>query len=190
MRNPPRAAHIVRIEELPHRQASIRLPRTKLRLILSIQKRRLVMIKPPRQLRRRRVLEVDNRILPRTPPGLIKQRPCTMHQPLILKLLDRPHTLPMKPRKQRRRTSPIETMIMKKHPAIQSKPLSTTSSSISTSVETVPESSPQPRQTFISSGKKNTGRHLTPMRSGLYAKKGRGDHPHRTRHPRISPSTI
>ena len=50
---------------------------------------------------------------------LIKQRPGTMHQPPVRVALGRPHALPMKLRKHRRRARPIEALVMKENSAIQ-----------------------------------------------------------------------
>src|SRR5687767_5163374 len=70
-----------RIEELPPRRI-----RTKMRFILRRQKRRLVMVEPPRQSFRRRIFEIDNRVLFGVKHVEVKQIAGTMQQSSVVDL--------------------------------------------------------------------------------------------------------
>jgi hypothetical protein len=80
-----------------------------------------MMIEPPGEKRRGRVLEVHDGILSAgIKPALLKQESGTVHQPAIVKPLHRPDTLSVKAREQRRRTRAIKTFIVIKDPTVQS----------------------------------------------------------------------
>ena len=92
--------------------------RSKLRLILRRQERAQMMIEPPRHARRRRVLEVDDRVLVRLEPALVKQRPARCISPWYANAR-RADAFAMKAREQRGRTRPIKAFIVIKNAAVQ-----------------------------------------------------------------------
>ena len=81
-------------------------------MILRRQKRRLMMIEPPGDPRRRRIFEVDNRVLIAAEFALVKQRAGAMHQPVILIPGVAVDALPMEAREQRSRAGSVKAFVV------------------------------------------------------------------------------
>ena len=80
-----------------------------------VRNAREMMVEPPGDLRRGRILEVDNRVLVAGKLALIKQRASPMHQPVIIVGGVLRDALAMEPRKQRCGTGPVETLVVVEH---------------------------------------------------------------------------
>src|ERR1043165_9786176 len=63
-----------------------RFVRAKMRLVFRREKRRLVMIEPPRQLLRRRILEIDDRILVGIKHRVVEEIAGPVQQPGVIDL--------------------------------------------------------------------------------------------------------
>ncbi len=107
-----RAGCVLRVEELVRRTHRIALAGLEMLMILRRQKRRQMMIEPPRNLWRSRVLEIDNRILIAGKVALVEERPCSMHQPVIFVRSVGVNALPMESRKKRCRASSVKTLVV------------------------------------------------------------------------------
>ncbi len=84
MRQKAGAGRVIGIEELVRAAHRVLLAVEKALLVFRRQKRRLMMVEPPCDLRRSRVLEVDDGVLIAAEFALVKQRAGAMHQPVIL----------------------------------------------------------------------------------------------------------
>jgi len=78
-----------------------------------------MMIKPPGNLWRSGILEVDNGVLIAVEIGFIEERARTMHQAGELEVHVRPNALAIKAGKQRGRGRPVKTFAVKKDPDFQ-----------------------------------------------------------------------
>src|SRR6185437_7308562 len=83
------------------------------------EKGALMMVKPPGNLRRSRILKVDNGIFIAVKIGFIKERACTMHQPCELEVHIRSDAFAIEAGKQRRRGCSVKTFAVKKDPYFQ-----------------------------------------------------------------------
>ena len=70
-----------------------------------------MMIEPPGNLRRRGILEIDNRVLVPGEIVFVEKGAGAMHQPVILEV-GVANALAVKARKQRRRAGAIETLVV------------------------------------------------------------------------------
>ena len=75
-----------------------------------------MMVKPPCNLWRSGILEVDNGILVAIKIGFIEERARAMDQPGELKVHVRPDAFAVEARKQRGRGRPVKTLAVKKKP--------------------------------------------------------------------------
>src|SRR5580704_8791918 len=87
--------------------------RPKISRILRRKKRALMMIKPPSQPRRTRILEIHDGILVAIKHPILKRLRSLMRHPHKMKRSVSIDPLAVKPRKNRRRTRPIKTLIVK-----------------------------------------------------------------------------
>ena len=78
-----------------------------------------MMVKPPRNLWRSGILEVDDGILVAIKIGYIEERARAMHQPGELEVHVRPDAFAVEAGKQRRRGRPVKTLAVKKDPDLQ-----------------------------------------------------------------------
>src|SRR5208283_5022156 len=84
--------------------------------VLGREKRALVMVEPPGDARRRRILEIDNGILVAGEVVFIEERPGAMHQAHILKLSVLANALAIEAREQRGRAGTVETLVVIEDP--------------------------------------------------------------------------
>src|SRR3569833_2446545 len=101
MRQKTGTRSVVRVEEFPHAAYGIALAGKKVLMILRGQKCRQVMIEPPCDLGRRRVFEVNNRVLVTREIALVKESARPMHLPVIIVGGVLRNALAIEPRKQR-----------------------------------------------------------------------------------------
>ena len=106
-----RARPVIGIVEL--RVAGVLL---EVRGVLRRQERALMVIEPPRDSRRWRVLEVDDGILVAGEVFLVEQRTGAMHQSNVLELDVLADAFAIEPRKKRRRTGSVKTLVVVKDP--------------------------------------------------------------------------
>ena len=85
-----------------------------MRFVRRFQESRFVMIEPPGKLFRRRILEVDDRILVTVKHVLVKQIAGTMQQTLVLDFGVRVNALPVEAREGCGRSHAIEAMAVVK----------------------------------------------------------------------------
>jgi hypothetical protein len=78
-----------------------------------------MMVKPPGNLGRSGILEVDDGVFVAIEVGFIEERARAMHQPGELEVHVRPDAFAVKARKQRRRGRPVKTFSVKKDPDFQ-----------------------------------------------------------------------
>jgi hypothetical protein len=71
-----------------------------------------VVIEPPRDARRGRVLEIDNRVFVACEFALIKESPGAMHQPVVVVNGIARDALAVKVREQRGAASSVKTFVM------------------------------------------------------------------------------
>ena len=83
------------------------------------EKSALMMIKPPGNLGRSGILEIDNGILIAIEIGFIEERACAMHQSCELEVHIRPDAFAIEAGKQRRRGCSVKTFAVKKDPDFQ-----------------------------------------------------------------------
>ncbi len=83
------------------------------------EKRALVMVKPPGDLWRSGILEVDDGVLVAIKIGFIEERARAMHQAGELEVHVRPDAFAVEAGKQRGRGRPVKTFAVKKDPDLQ-----------------------------------------------------------------------
>jgi hypothetical protein len=106
------ARRVFRIEKLAAAAIRIFLAIEIVLPVFRRQKRRLVVVEPPRNPRRGGVLEVHNRVLVACEFVLVKQRACAMHQAMVFITGPGRDALPVKARKQRGRAGAVKTSVV------------------------------------------------------------------------------
>ena len=89
-----------------------RLVSAKMCFILRTEKRRLMMIEPPRQFGRRRVLEIDNGILVTVEHSFVKKIAWSMQESAIFNVRSAIDSFVVKPAEYGRRSDAVKTMAM------------------------------------------------------------------------------
>src|SRR4051812_22191503 len=83
------------------------------------EKSALMMVKPPGDLGRSGILEVDDGVLVAIEIRFIEERACAMHQPCELEFNIRPDAFAIEAGKQRRRGCSVKAFAVKKDPDFQ-----------------------------------------------------------------------
>src|SRR3954452_7354628 len=91
--------------------------------VFGSEERALVMIEPPRNFLRRGVFEVEDGIFVAIKIFFVEQSAGTMHEARVAELHVAFHALSIEPRKDSRRTSAVETLIVIEDPNLQPIPL-------------------------------------------------------------------
>ena len=100
------------IEELAPAAHRILFAGQKMLLVLRRQKRRQVVVKPPRDPRRGRVLEIDNGVFVAGKLVLVEQSPGPMHQAVVLVAGACGDPFAVKPREQRGRAGSVKAFVV------------------------------------------------------------------------------
>jgi len=82
-----------------------------------------VVVEPPGDARRSRVLEVHDGVLVAVELGLVEQAAGAVHQPAEDELGVAADALTIEARKQRRARRPVKTLVVKEHPDAHPEPL-------------------------------------------------------------------
>ena len=102
----------VGIEELAHRALGVLLAGEEVLMVLLGKKGREVVVEPPCDARRGRVLEVDDGVFVAGEIAFVEERSGAVHQPVILVDRVRHHALAVESREERGAASSVEALVV------------------------------------------------------------------------------